>query len=459
MYFSDLSNSRSIGANCYLMTIENFNFIIDCGINPKKIGYQSIPSLSSIPLYQLDFIIITHCHLDHIGALPLLHKQQIQSPIFLSIPSYFLAPTMMKSTFFVMKKQKMENHILEYPLYTLQDIKNCKKNLVPIPYLKKIIIKKNGKSLIIILYPSGHIPGNCGILIIYNNSTVFFSSDIFFKNQRMIKGAISPLFKYHTLILESTKGNLHNNEKFNRETEEKKLIQAINYTYNQGGSILIPIFALGRMQEILYLIIEAQNKKLLKKNMKIYCNGLGMKLIDCFNKIRKKTQLINFSKEKILKLNIKNFQYNTSNIGKDLKTQGLYIITSGMLIPKTPSFYLASSLLENKKNLIAFVGYCDPKSPGGKLQKTYSRQLFYFEKINYYAYVLCSIKKFDLSAHASQEELIYYAIQKKPKSIILIHGNTEAKQYLNKVLKIKNKKLNIIIPIYGKKYYITSFKK
>ena len=122
MIYTDLNPSGEMGANCCLIEIGSFKLVIDCGIDPKELGKKAIPNLDLLDGQYIDLAILTHCHLDHLGALPLLPKIVPDVQIAMSIPSEILYQRMLHNSVNVMKRQREEHCIPEYPLYYHDDV-------------------------------------------------------------------------------------------------------------------------------------------------------------------------------------------------------------------------------------------------------------------------------------------------------------------------------------------------
>jgi len=138
--------------------------------------------------------------------------------------------------------------------------------------------------------------------------------------------------------------------------------------------------------------------------------------------------------------------------GRDLPRKGLYIVSSGMMVEHTPSYKIAASLLPHASNGICFVGYCDPDSPGGQLLDEKESGNFFFETLDYLAPIRASIDQFDLSGHADREELSEYAIQSEARSIVLNHGDPEARAWFKSHLESAMPKSKILDPEPGQSY-------
>ena len=112
MKYTDLNRAGGIGSNSSLIELGSFKFLIDAGLHPKEIGNDALPEYEMLKGVELDFIILTHCHLDHLGSLPVIARANPGVPIFMSLPSQVLAPRMLRNSVNVMKRQRQEKGIM-----------------------------------------------------------------------------------------------------------------------------------------------------------------------------------------------------------------------------------------------------------------------------------------------------------------------------------------------------------
>ena len=234
--------------------------------------------------------------------------------------------------------------------------------------------------------------------------------------------------------------------------EISRLITSINDTIKRGGSFLIPVFALGRMQEILSVVHDARKFGRLV-DCPIFASGLGMDLADYFDEISRKTRHITFNRSIIKDLRIKPTPRKLTP-GEDPQQNALYIISSGMLVERTPSYTLASGLVSHARNTIGFVGYCDPDTPGGKLLSAKQGDTFIFETAHVKAKIKAHIDRFELSGHADREELLEFAIQTKARCVVLTHGDPLARAWFAEQLADKAPKIKVLDPTPLKPYQI-----
>ena len=173
--------------------------------------------------------------------------------------------------------------------------------------------------------------------------------------------------------------------------------------------------------------------------------------MNLFDKISKRTRLVDFDLKILKQLDIKAIDPKLRP-GKNIKKKGIYIVSSGMLVERTPSYNVAASLMNTGSNGIFFIGYCDPDTPGGQLLANKDADSFYFNAFDYLSPIRASIKKFDLSGHADREALVDYALQAKPKNIILTHGENDARNWFRNTLNQHLGYTHIIDPEPGQTY-------
>ena len=170
-----------------------------------------------------------------------------------------------------------------------------------------------------------------------------------------------------------------------------------------------------------------------------------MAICEYFDKIRQQTHLIDFDIKMLEKMDLKSVDLNMRP-GRDLTRKGIYIVSSGMMVEHTPSYKLAASLLPHPNNGLCFVGYCDPDTPGGKLLSNRNEKNFFFNVLDYVAPIRASIDQFDLSGHADRDELLEYARQTEARTILLTHGDKDARKWFSKELTKIFPKSKIIDP-------------
>ena len=452
MKIIDLNRDGGIGANSLYLQLGDFHLVIDSGLNPKKVGREAVPDLSPIAGVKLDLIIITHCHLDHIGSLPVLMRAFPDTPVIMTPPSHMLIERMLHNSANVMLREREEKGIADYPLFTHDEIDRIKGRLFAHKF--KLPKKFSGAAdeIEFTFHPAGHIPGAAGVELVYKHRRIFLTGDVLFSTQRILDAAKFPKGRFDTLITETTRGATERTPGLSRSKEMIRLIETINVTIERGGSVLIPVFALGRAQEIMAILHDARKFHRLV-DAPIFGSGLGMAISDYFDDICKKTGLVHFTRSIVKELRVRKMPRDLV-AGKEPGVQGIYVVSSGMVVAHTPSYMLSSCLVGSPKHSICFVGYCDPDTPGGQLQAASHGSQFLFEALDVRVKIRASIERFEFSGHAERDELLDYAVQCNPRSIVLTHGDPEARAWFAEQLAEKLPTAKVLDPVPLKTYQV-----
>ena len=432
MRLTDLNSGREIGANCMLAEFGGVRLVIDAGLHPKLDGRQALPQFNRIE-GQVDGVILTHCHLDHLGALPLLIRQQPQARVFASAATTLFVRRLLNNSIQVMKRQREETGNADYPLYVESDVERVENALAAVPIANPRTIGRGGEEIRVTFHLAGHVAGAVGCLVEHGRRKHFFTGDVHFQAQRTVQGASFPRTPVDTLVMECTRGATTTIASANRRSEEQRLIRRINAVCDEGGSVLLPAFAFGRMQEILLLLQEAADKGDLA-DVPIFCSGLGLDLCDYLDAASKKTKQVKFSRQVLRDLNVLPLSRKYVQPGKNMHEAGIYVLSSGMLVEKTPAWRVAANMLDDPLNGVFFVGYCDPDTPGGELIGMAPGGQFKFKSLDHVSTLRAQVDRFHLSGHADREELVDFAKDLAPKDIVLTHGDPPARAWMKETL-------------------------
>jgi len=452
MKLIDLNRDGGIGANSLYLQLGELKIVIDCGLHPKKVGRIAAPDFSPLRGVTLDLVIITHCHLDHIGSLPLLLREQPHVPVLMTQPSHMLIERMLHNSAGVMERQRAEENIPDYPLFTHDEIDRCKGRFTPLPYGHAKKFRGLRDEIEIIFHQAGHVAGAAGVEIRHRHRKLFFTGDVLFAPQRVCPAAKFPVDRFDTLVTESTRGDTVRPVGKERPQEINRLIAVANETIQRGGAMLIPAFALGRMQEILAVLDDARKFGKLV-DCPIYASGLGVDLCDYFDDITRKTRQTNFPRQILKDLKVKSLPRKLDP-GILPDPGALYVLSSGMVVERTPSYFIAAALAGQARNTLGFVGFCDEDTPGGKLLAARSGDPFLFDKINVKTKLKARVEKFELSGHADRDELVDFAVQCKPRAVVVVHGDPPARAWMVQTLSEKLPQTKITDPTPLKPYQI-----
>ena len=445
MKLIDLNRDGGIGANSFYLQLGDLKLLLDCGLHPKKVGRAATPDFGPLRGVTLDLVIITHCHLDHIGSLPVLLREQPQTPVIMTQPSHMLIERMLHNSANVMERQRAEDNIPDYPLFTHDEIDRCAGRLTPLPYGHAKGFHGAKDDIEIIFHQAGHVAGAAGVEIHYKHRKLFFTGDVLFGAQRTCPAAKFPIDHFDTLVTETTRGATERPVGRERAPEVARLITVINETIQRGGSMLIPTFALGRMQEILSILDDARKFRRLV-DCPIFASGLGVDLCDYYDDIARKTKQVTFTRQSLKDLKVRNLPRKLDP-GKLPEASALYVVSSGMVVERTPSYIIAAGLAGQARNTLGFVGYCDPETPGGQILAAKTGEAFLFDQLNLKTKLKAHVERFELSGHADRDELVDFATKCQPRAIVLTHGDPPARTWMASSLGAALPKAKILDPV------------
>ena len=452
MKLTDLNRYGGIGASGHLVELGGLRILIDCGLHPKKSGWDAPPDTRFLEANSPDVIMVTHCHLDHLGALPLICRKHPNAHVMMSVPSAQLAERLLRNSVNVMKREAEESGREDSILYTMADVKRTAARIVPITFGQTRRLGVGSEEVDVTFFPAGHVTGAAAIELVYKHRSIFFTGDVQFDPQRVVNGAKFPVRHFDTVITETTRGSTERHVGKDRESEVARLVRTIALTIEHGGSVLIPVFALGRMQEVLLILQEATASKHLARTP-IFAGGLGMDLCNYMDEITRKTGLANFHRSVLHDLGVKPPPRNIVP-GRMPKEAGIFVLSSGMMVENTPSYMMASGLLGRHENAVFFVGYCDPDTAGGKLLATSRGSAFVFEALDFQTTVKATVERFELTGHADREELLEFVMQSGPRAVVLNHGDPPARKWFADVLADQAPQVTVLDPVPLKTYEV-----
>ncbi|MEY2520739.1 MAG: cleavage and polyadenylation specificity factor subunit 3 [Verrucomicrobiota bacterium] len=450
MKFINLTRRTEIGANTYFLEAAGQRFVLDCGMHPKEEGEEALPNLQALGDRQLDAIIVSHAHLDHIGTLPVLMRRQPNARIFMTEATAEIGSALLHNSVNVMTRQREELGVVMYPLFTHRETDRASDRWQSCPFRQPFTLageraRPNEKGgLTVEFVDAGHVLGAAGVLIRAEGRTIFYSGDVNFDDQTVTQGAAFPESGVDVLIIETTRGDSPLPEGFTRAAEERRLAGAIEHAFGRGGCILMPVFALGKTQEALGMIYNFRREKLLGE-FPVYIGGLSVKMTEIYDRRAMTTRRL-LPRLRLLE-EVAPFVLNGQTIHDSPARPGrLYALSSGMMTPKTLSNTFARRVLENPEHSIFFVGYADPKSPAGILKAAQPGELVSLDPDEPPQPLRCQIEQFQFSAHASRESIVRYVKQLAPKKIVLVHGDPAAVAWTHAQLVAALPGTEVIVP-------------
>lgn len=446
----NLNPDTDIGASAWLVEMDAHRILLDAGMHPKLEGREAAPRFNKAGTHDVDAIAISHCHHDHVGALPLAVRQFPKAHVLMTELSYLIVERVLHNSVNVMERQRDELGIKEYPLYSHDELDEIAAFFQGFKYNREVEwaghhkSRAGGPSPTLEFFDAGHTLGSAGVLLRGKKETLFYTGDVCFHDQTILKSARFEDVKADVLIMETTRGNREVPKGFTRQSEVDRLVEAIHAAQKRKGCILIPSFALGRTQEILaQLALLMREGKL--KEQPIYIGGLGRVFTEIYDIEAHRTHRQHTGMELNEELQLVVLEKGQA---ESMKLSGgkIFVITAGMMSENTAAHDLAARMIGDERQSIFFVGYADPDSPAGRLKAAQRGETFVFSPSAGRVTKNCDMQEFDLTAHAQREDLLEFVGRVSPRVVLLGHGDDAARGWFEKQIRERWPKIKVFQP-------------
>jgi Cft2 family RNA processing exonuclease len=454
MRIINLNPDTDIGASAWFVDLDGHRLLLDAGMHPKREGREGLPAFKFVRNEEVDAVAISHCHHDHVGALPVAVRHFPKAHVLMSELSYFIIERVLHNSVNVMTRQRDELGIREYPLYTHDEVDELAPQFQGFRYNREVEwaafhkARAGFPSPTLEFYDAGHTLGSAGIMLRGKKETLFYTGDVCFHDQTILRAARFEDVKADVLIMETTRGNRAARPGVTRESEIERLTAAIHRVLKRKGCVLIPSFALGRTQEILALLALLMRTGKLKPQP-IYIGGLGRVFTEIYDLEAHRThrQHTNLQLHEALNLIVLD-QGQSANM--KLSGGRIFVITAGMMSENTAAHDLAVRMMGDERQAIFFVGYADPDTPGGRLKAAKHGEKFVFSPSAGRVVRRCELEDFDLTAHANRDDLLDFVGRVSPRAVLLGHGDDSARKWFEEQIRARHPKIKIIQPQPGK---------
>ena len=448
VFQSLLRSGPEIGANSYLLSHSAGRVLLDTGMHPKGRGLDALPDFSRIDGDSVDAVVVTHAHLDHCGSLPVALRRHENAHAYLTPLTAELAEAMLHNSCNVMSMQRESEGIKEYPLFTHREVDALIRRFLTVEPGRSFELGSSGMRAE--FFDAGHLPGSAGVMLDTGSLRVFYTGDVHFENQTLSQAARFPETGCDVLIMECTRGAIARREGYTREAEAIRLAQKIMQTVERGGSVLMPVFAVGKTQEMLLLLHELARTGQISSRIPIHIGGLSTRMTQIIDRHADNGRRGHKGFRILQCLD----QLVTAKKGtRDLHCAPghIYALSSGMMNENTVSNDFAFRFIDRRENAVCFVGYADPASPAGALLRAQPGEPIKLHHGHPPVELKSSVDHFDFSGHATRDELAAYAVKLRPRKILLVHGDGPALEWMRNTLSAALPETMVIIPQPGER--------
>lgn len=435
MKITFIGATHEVTGSCYYLEAAGRKFLVDYGMEQGPNYYEN----KDIPVSpgELDFVLLTHAHMDHSGNLPALYAKGFQGPIYATDATCHLCDIMLRDSAHIQmfeaewrnRKGRRAGKEEFIPAYTMEDAMGVIRNFVSCDYNKQIPLSEG---IMVRFVDAGHLLGSSSIEIWLTEDgeqrKLIFSGDIGNTDQPLIKDPTYLTEGADYVIMESTYGDRSHGE---RPEYVTALAQVIQRTFDRGGNLVIPSFAVGRTQEMLYFIRQIKAEKLVHghDNFQVYVDSplaveattiFGRHRLDCYDE--EAIDLINRGINPIgfpgLKTSITSEDSKMINENEEPK---VIISASGMCDAGRIKHHLKHNLWRRECTIL-FVGYQAVGTLGRALVEGAATAKLFGEEIQVAAEI-CQLP--GISGHADNEGLMRWASAMQehgPKRVFVVHG-------------------------------------
>ncbi|KAF9306447.1 Integrator complex subunit 11 [Mortierella antarctica] len=415
-----LGAGQDVGRSCILITIGGKNIMLDCGMHMGFNDERRFPDFSYISktgdfTEMLDCVIISHFHLDHCGALPFFTEMcGYDGPIYMTHPTKAICPLLLEDYRKISVDRKGERNF-----FTSANIKDCMKKVIAVNLHQSIMVDDD---LEICAYYAGHVLGAAMFYIRVGEESLVYTGDYNMTPDRHLGSAWIDKVRPDLLITESTYATTIRDSKRSRERD---FLKKVHDCVADGGNVIIPVFALGRAQE-LCILIETYWERMDLKVPIYFSTGLTEKANHFYR------LFINWTNEKIKSTFVHRNMFDFKHIKPwersfiELPGPMVVFATPGMLHSGT-SLELFKKWAPNPKNMIIMPGYCVAGTVGSKVLAGEKKiQIDSFTSVD----VNLQVKNLSFSAHADAKGIMQLIRQCEAKNVVLVHGEKSSMGFL-----------------------------
>ena len=334
------------------------------------------------------------------------------------------------------------------PLFEREDVDSVTRSFVAHEYGESFMLGKDGPDAS--FFYSGHLLGAAGVqLVTEGGQRVFYTSDTNTKPQTIIPGGQYP-DSVDVLITECTLGADPQAETVTRKSEERRFLRRLQAVLDRGGTVLLPVFMLGRAQEILAMLGRFRERGQLDAEIPIYTVGGLRNVSEVYDATRYETPRLNPDFE-VCSVEQRYFPRNHKAKRRSLNQPSIHVLTSGMMIENTLSNWVANQIVENEKHAVFLVGFAKDDLPAGQLLAAAAEEAEFITldpRIGPKT-LACEVDRFRFSGHGNRQHLLNLVGRLNPRKVLLVHGETEARQWMIEQLHQRHPDLEVLSPAIG----------
>mmetsp|Transcript_76015 Transcript_76015/g.211193 ORF Transcript_76015/g.211193 Transcript_76015/m.211193 type:complete len:718 (+) Transcript_76015:66-2219(+) len=432
-----LGAGAEVGRSCCVVQFRGKTIMFDCGVHPAHSGMSALPYFDHINPAEVDLLLVTHFHLDHSGSVPyFVNRTEFKGKVFMTHPTRPIC-RMLWHDYARVSKIAAEDQI-----FSGTDIDQAMDKIELINYHEE----RQFRGIKFTCYRAGHVLGAAMFLINIGGIRVLYTGDYSQEKDRHLPQAEIPPQRVHVLIVESTYG-IQNHEP--REQRERRLTNSVHQIVRQGGKCLMPVFALGRAQEMLLILEDYWERNPDLHGIPVYYNSpMATKCLRIFetytNMCSEKVQLqANRCNNPWHLKHVHNMPDRHQILSQDGELNACVVLAAPGMLQSGASRELFESWAPDKKNGIIVTGYSvqgtlahDLKSEPDTVTLSDGRKVG----------VRATIKFISFSAHSDYNQTAEFIRRLKANVVVLVHGEEAEMGRMRTKLREEYPELNVLAP-------------
>jgi len=428
-----LGGAGEVGASCGLLRIGDRRVLIDAGMRPSaRAGQDRLPALDRLAAEPPEAILVTHAHIDHTGALPLVSEMFPTTPIYCTETTLLLTRLLLADSVRVMEAEHLAQEG-ETPLYTAEVVERTLARVRPIEWAQPVTPLPDPAIVVRFLH-AGHIAGAAMLLIDTPAGRVLHLGDYSVTAQRTLHGMdVQRLPQADAVITEGTYGDAIHAD---RKEQERALVATVARVVGRGGRALLPAFAVGRAQEVALILRAARSTGELPP-VPIHLDGMVRGVCDLYQaqvhdlNPRLQNYVRNARRPLFADPSLAVYAVTAGRRRRLLDNpEAAVVISSSGMMTGGPAPLYARAFAADEKSAIVFSGYQDDESPGAALLRARQGTTVTLGKEE--LTLSCAVERYSLSAHADAGQIEVAVARAQPRTTVLVHGEPDTLRALAK---------------------------
>ena len=459
MKFLALGDTDGIGASCHFLDLNGSGIALDAGTDPQRDGPDSLPRFDWVgdrADSYVDHTLVTHAHHDHMGSLPVLVRRFPHAMAHMTDATKKLLDILLPASARLQEKRRDRGETTHEPLFTEDELEALHHLYLTHDLGQGFDLTgpKGQSSVTGRFFSAGHILGSAGVELQFEewgrDRRVFYTSDTNMQAQTIIPGGEYP-DSTDVLILESTQGAEPEAAATSRPDERDRFRETLSQVLARGGTALIPVFVMGRAQEILVLLGQLKREGAIPADVPIYTAGSMRAIAGVYDDTRNTTPRVDASDE-VYAVDQERVPYESEAKREILEGPGIMVVSSGMMIEPTLSNVLARRMVENEDDAVLLVGHPAEGTPARRLQDAAAEgdgAPVMLADGHGPQPVYCTVERFRFSGHSDRRELLSLVERMTPETVLLIHGDPDAKDWMAEHIKEAHPETEVHRPDWG----------